>query len=98
MPAIRNDTENASMLAPTNVRERKKRNGTIGYSVRDSTQTKTPNSTADMAKAPRISELSQPRLPASIKPQVSDAMAAVTSSVPGMSVASSPDVSRDSRT
>ena len=64
---------------------------TIGFSVRCSTTMNAAKSTAEIANAVTIRVSPQPRSPASISAQVSDAMAPVTSTVPGMSVATCPD-------
>ncbi len=98
MPEIRNETASAATLAPVKVLERKKRRGIIGRAVRDSTKTNATSSTTAAAKAVRMRLSVQPRSPASISPQTSDASAAVTSTVPGMSAATVPLSSRDSRT
>src|SRR5215217_1855891 len=97
-PAIANEIMKASMLAPVKEPERKKPNGTIGFSTLVSTNTNATPSTAAATNAVRINVSPQPRLPASMSPQVNDAIAAVTRSVPGMSVEAVPDSSRDSRT
>src|SRR6478735_11518883 len=97
-PVIRKEIMNESRFAPVKVRDLKKRSGTIGRSVFDSTTMNAVVRIAEAANARRIIESVQPRSPAWINAQVSEAIAAVMSTVPGMSVATSPEVSRDSRT
>src|SRR4051794_37957740 len=97
-PVIRKEIMNESRFAPVKVRDLKKRSDTIGRSVFVSTTMNAMVRIADATNASRIAESVQPRSPAWINAQVRDAIAPVISTVPGMSVATSPEVSRDSRT
>src|SRR5215217_3530984 len=94
-PVIRNAIRNESILAPVNVRDLKKLNGIIGFSAVSSTRMKDAAKTAAATNEVRIQVSVQPRLPASIRPQVRLPIANVIKTVPGISVATVPLLSRD---